>query len=295
MEFSNTPSFFHHGPSAATRLAVSVTLSLALLIGDSQFALMERSREGLSVVLYPLQWAVNVPLSAARHVGDFLVRQSELKAENDALKNRQLALAAQIVRLQAAERDLAELKRTNSLRVTRNDQGQIAEVLYTGRDPFSHKIIIDKGGDAGLSTGQPVLDEAGLIGQITRVQPLSAEVTLIIDKHQMVPVMVQRTGVRAILYGYGGGVEVRYLPPAADIKPGDLLQTSGIDGLYPAGLPVAKVTAVERGSGASFARITSLPLGGIDHGRFVLALPVRDAPPLIRPASAPAAATLPSG
>ncbi|MXR36454.1 rod shape-determining protein MreC [Craterilacuibacter sinensis] len=295
MEFSNTPSFFHHGPSPVARLAISVTLSLALLVGDSQFGLMERSREGLSVALYPLQQAVNLPVSAARHVGDFFVRQAELKTENDELKNRQLALAAQIVRLQAAERDLNELKKTNQLRISRNDQGQIAEVLYTGRDPFSHKIIIDKGEDAGLSTGQPVLDEAGLIGQVTRVQPLSAEVTLVTDKHQMVPVMIQRTGVRAILYGYGGGVEVRYLPPAADIKPGDLLQTSGIDGLYPAGLPVAKVTAVERGSGASFARITSTPLGGIDHGRFVLALPVRTVPAAVQPASAPATATPPPG
>ncbi|MCL6264130.1 rod shape-determining protein MreC [Craterilacuibacter sp. RT1T] len=295
MEFSNTPSFFHHGPSPATRLAISVTLSLALLVGDSQFGLMERSREGLSVVLYPLQQAVNLPLSAARHVGDFFVRQAELKTENDALKNRQLALAAQIVRLQAAERDLNELKNTNQLRISRNDQGQIAEVLYTGRDPFSHKIIIDKGEDAGLANGQPVIDEAGLIGQITRVQPLSAEVTLITDKHQMVPVMIQRTGVRAILYGYGGGVEVRYLPPAADIRAGDLLQTSGIDGLYPSGLPVARVSAVERSSGASFARITSKPLGGIDHGRFVLALPVRAVPAVIQPASAPATATPPPG
>lgn len=288
MEFANTPSFFRHGPSPLARLAISVTLSLTLLVSDSHFGLMERARDGLSVVLYPLQWAVNLPVAAVRHAGDFFVTQTELKRENDALKNRALVLSAEVARLQAAQRDLAELRTTAALRVQHNGQGQIAEVLYTGRDPFSHKIIIDQGDNAGLKNGQPVLDDSGLIGQVTRVQPLSAEVTLLTDKHQMVPVMIERNGVRAILYGYGGGIELRYLPQSADIRPGDRLVTSGIDGLYPSGIPVAKVGRVDRQSTNAFARVQTLPLGGIEHGRFVLVMPARDVPSPPPPVAAPA-------
>ncbi len=285
MEFANTPSFFRHGPSPAARLTVCVLLSLSLLVADSRFGLMERAREAVSVVLYPLQRAANLPVSAVRHLGELFVAQATLKEENDALKNHALEQKAEIDRLRAAQADLAELRKTHALSTSLGGGGQIAEVLYTGRDPFSHKIIVDKGEDAGLARGQPVTDEGGLVGQITRVQPLSAEVTLVTDKHQMVPVMLERTGVRAILYGYGGGVELRYLPMGADIRPGDRLLTSGIDGVYPPGLPVARVERVDRTSSNAFVRAITRPLGGLDHGRFVLVLPVRKLPPPPPPAA----------
>ena len=179
------------------------------------------------------------------------------------------------------------MRTLNQLKSVRQDASALAEILYSSRDPFSYKIIIDKGTDSHLEPGQPVVDDHGLIGQITRVQPLTAEVTLITDKTLMVPVMIQRTGLRAILYGYGGGVELRYLPSHADVKPGDLLITSGIDGLYPEGVPVAMVTRVERNPDTTFIRVTSFPTAGVDKGRFVLILnekthvPARPADPVV--------------
>ena len=167
----------------------------------------------------------------------------------------------------------------NGLRLGNAQGGKLGEVLYTARDPFSYKIIIDKGLDANISAGLPVVDERGLLGQVTRVQPLTAEVTLIIDKNQMVPVRNQRTGQRSLLYGYGGGVEVRYLPAAADIQPGDLLVTSGIDNLYSEGIPVARVTRVDRPAGASFARVLCQSIAGVQSSRYVLILPPRAAVP----------------
>ncbi|QEL57416.1 rod shape-determining protein MreC [Chromobacterium paludis] len=278
MDFANTPSFFRSGPPPAARLAISVAASLALLIGDSRYGLMEQAREALSLALYPVQRAVNLPAQAMRHVGDYLTSQTELKQENTALRERQLQMTAQLGRLQSLERELNELRQLNAIRAQRDDAAQIAETLYTGRDPFSYKIIIDKGADAKLQPGQPVVDARGLLGQITRVQPLTAEVTLIIDKNQMVPVMLERTGERAILYGYGGGVELRYLPQSSDVKENDKVVTSGLDGVYPEGIPVAMVTRVEHNAGAAFTRINTVPLAGVQQTRYVLALQAKPMP-----------------
>lgn len=287
MDFANTPSFFRSGPKPGTRLLLCALASIALLVGDSRYGLMEQARDGMSLVLYPLQRAVNLPLGMVRHVSDYFTVQADLKSENDQLRTRQLEMSARLARLETLERELNELRSLNAIKASRNDAAQLAETLYTGRDPFSYKIIIDKGADANLQPGQPVVDGHGLLGQITRVQPLTAEVSLIIDKNQMVPVMIARTGERAILYGYGGGVEIRYLPLHADVRENDMVVTSGIDGLYQEGTPVARVSKVERNAGAAFSRITTEPLAGVQQTRFVLVLqqkgqtPPRPAEPVV--------------
>lgn len=286
MNFATTPRFANQGLRPGAQLLLCILASLALIIGDSQFGLMDRTRDALSVVLYPVQRAVNMPLSAAAHIGEFFVSQAQLKQENAELRSRELAQSARLARLNTLEQELLQLKALNGLRLGNAQGGKLGEVLYTARDPFSYKIIIDKGQDANISAGLPVVDERGLLGQVTRVQPLTAEVTLIIDKNQMVPVRNQRTGQRSLLYGYGGGVEVRYLPAAADIQPGDLLVTSGIDNLYGEGIPVARVTRVDRPAGASFARVLCQSLAGVQSSRYVLILPPRSAIPP-RPAPAP--------
>jgi rod shape-determining protein MreC len=286
MNFANTPRFSNQGLRPGSQLLLCTLTSLALLVGDSQFGLMDRTRDALSVVLYPIQRAVNMPMAAAAHIGEFFITQTALKQENAELRSRELAQSARLARLTSLEQEVQQLKALNGLRTNSLQAGQLGEVLYTARDPFSYKIIIDKGLDAKLAAGLPVVDERGLLGQVTRVQPLTAEVTLIIDKNQMVPVVNQRTGQRSLLYGYGGGVEVRYLPAAADIQPGDLLVTSGIDGLYSEGIPVARVTRVDRPAGASFARVLCQSIAGVQSSRYVLVLPPRAAMPP-RPAPAP--------
>ncbi|WP_189531876.1 rod shape-determining protein MreC [Paludibacterium paludis] len=286
MDFANNPSFIRQGPSPAARLALCAALSVTLLISDSQFGLMEQVRQGLSVAFYPLQRAVNMPVTAARAVSDFFTTQASLQADNNALRNRHLAMAARLQRLETLEHDYETLRQLNHLKSARRDAGELAEVLYTGRDPFSYKIIIDKGEDAKLRPGQPVVDEQGLIGQVTRVQPLTAEVTLVVDKTLMIPVMLQRTGARAILYGYGGGVDVRYLPVHADVQSGDLFVTSGIDGLYPEGIPVARISRVDRNGDTAFIRLAAVPVAGVQRGRYVMVLDEKAHVPA-RPAEPP--------
>lgn len=291
MNFANTPSFANQGLQPGSRLLLCVLASLALLIGDSQYGLMEKARDAVSVVLYPLQRAANVPLNLTVQVGDYFTAQATLKRENDALRERDLIQSSHLMRMSSLEKELQQLRRLNALATQPSHAGVVAEVLYTGRDPFSYRLIIDKGSDSGIASGQAVIDENGLIGQVTRVQPLSAEVTQVINRNFTVPVMIERTGHRALLYGFGGGVEVRYLPISTDIRENDLLVTSGIDGVYLQGIPVARVKQIDRLGGAAFARVRSEAIAGVQSSRFVVIMPNRH-PPLAAvaaPAVAPAA------
>ncbi|HEX7249859.1 MAG TPA: rod shape-determining protein MreC, partial [Burkholderiales bacterium] len=158
-----------------------------------------------------------------------------------------------------------------------------AEVLYASRDPYAHKIFIDRGQVHDVRPGSPVTDEAGVIGQVTRVHPLLSEVTLLTDQDQAIPVQVVRSGLRAVAFGSGpsGTLELRFMAANAEIQNGDRLVTSGIDGTYPPGLPVATVVRIERDAELSFARVVCKPAGGVDSGRFVLVLDTgpRTAPP----------------
>jgi len=149
-----------------------------------------------------------------------------------------------------------------------------AEVLYSGRDPFTQKLFVDKGDAAGVQMGQAVIDDVGVVGQVTRVFPYMAEVTLVTDKDHAVPVKVERSGVRSVMYGAGTArlPELRFLSPNAEIQPGDRLVTSGIDGTYPPGLAVAQVSSVERETGQMFARVTCKPVAGVDASQHLLIL-----------------------
>ena len=288
MNFANTPSFATHGLQPGARLFLCVLTSLALMIGDSQYGLMEKARDAISVVLYPLQRAANVPLNLSMQVSDFFTAQAALQQENDMLRQRDLVRASHLIRMTALEQELNQLRQLNALSATPSHAGIVAEVLYTGRDPFSYRIIIDKGSNNGLANGQAVIDEHGLVGQVGRVQPLTAEINLVINNHYIVPVMIERTGQRALLYGFGGGLEVRYLPISTDIKSGDLLVTSGVDGLYLQGIPVARVTQIDRLSGAAFARVHSQAVAGVQSSRFVMVMPNRQLP-AVPPLSTPPA------
>ena len=138
--------------------------------------------------------------------------------------------------------------------------------FYGARDPFSHKVFIDKGSQEGIAAGEAVVDDRGVIGQVTRVFPLQSEVTLISDKDQPVPVQVVRNGLRAVVFGAGEGLlELRFLSANADVQNGDVLVTSGLDGVFLPGLPVAKVVRVERDNVYAFARVLCQPAGGVDQ------------------------------
>jgi rod shape-determining protein MreC len=268
------PPFFHRGPSPLTRLAFFGLLSLALLFTDTRYRYLENVRQAVGAALYPLQRAVQWPGEAASYAATYFVAQRSLADDNATLKQELLAEAPAIQDYQVLQQENARLRALLEVGQRFHGATTAAEVLYTGRDPFTQKLFVDKGESAGVQPGQAVIDEVGVIGQVTRVFPYMAEITLVTDKDYAVPVRVERSGVRSVLYGAGTGrlPELRFLSPNSEIQAGDRLVTSGIDGTYPAGLAVAQVVSVERETGQIFARVICKPLAGVDKSSHVLIL-----------------------
>jgi len=268
------PPFFKRGPAPLVRLFFFASLSLALLVLDARFRYAEGLRGVLALAAYPLQRAATAPVDFLRTVGDYFSTQAQLFEDNAALRAKNLALAQAAQRYETAEAESAQLRRLIGAAEKLEVKSTPAEILYAGRDPYSHKIFINLGERQGVKPGSPVADEAGVLGQVTRVHPLLSEVTLITDQDHVVPVQVVRNGLRAIAFGGGpsGMLELRFTAGNAEIQNGDRLVTSGIDGIYPAGLPVATVVRIERDAEHSFARVICRPAAGVDRGRFVLVL-----------------------
>jgi rod shape-determining protein MreC len=213
-----------------------------------------------------------MPGDALGWVGGYFVSLRELSEDNVALKRQSVEHAAASQAFAATQEENARLRALLAMRTRFPAGAKAVEVLYTGRDPFAQKLFVDKGTDADVQAGEAVIDADGVIGQVTRVYPYMAEVTLVTDKDHAVPVQVQRSGVRSVLYGSGAGrpPELRFMAPSADIQVGDVLVTSGLDGTYPPGLAVARVATLERETGQIFARIACTPLAGVDRSEHLL-------------------------
>ena len=248
-------------------------LSIALLFADTRFRYLESLRQVVAIALYPLQRAVEMPGEAFSYVGDYFSSKRQLADENARLKQQVVeASTAQASALLEAEN--ARLKSLLDIERRYRNAAIAVEVLYMGRDPFTQKLFVNKGADAGVNAGDAVVDELGVVGQVTRTYPLMAEVTLVTDRDHAVPVKIERTGIRSVLFGNGTGrsPELRFTAPSADIKVGDRLLTSGIDGTYPPGLAVAEVIDIDRDTGQMFARISCRPLAGVDRSQYLLVL-----------------------
>jgi len=267
------PPLFHQGPSALTRLMVFSAVALFLMAADTRFAVTRPLRSALSILLLPLERALEMPVQALHSSGEYVggLRQAQADlGKSQALLTAQSAKAARVDTLIAENNRLRTLL---DLRPALTVKSQAAEVLYEASDPFSRKIFIDRGLSQGVVPGSPVIDEAGVLGQVTRVYPLSSEVTLLIDKEAAIPVLNTRTHQRSAAFGAdGAAMELRFMAGNADVKVGDVLQTSGVDGIYPPGLDVARVVKVDPRADSSFARIALAPTASADGVRHVLVL-----------------------
>lgn len=268
------PPFFKRGPAPLVRLAFFGSLSLALLVLDARFRYTEGLRSVLALAVYPLQRAATTPFALAERVSGYFASQERLREENAALRAKLLEATLAARRGEAALAEAAELRRLAGAADRIEQKSASAEILYSGRDPYARRVFIDRGTRHGIRPGSPVVDDAGVVGQVTRAHAMVAEVTLLTDKDQAIPVQVVRNGLRAIAFGGGasGLLELRYMAANAEIQNGDRLVTSGIDGTYPAGLPVATVVRIERDAAHTFATILCQPAAGVERGRHVLVL-----------------------
>jgi len=269
------PPFFRQGYSALTKLVFCSALALFLMVADTRLPIVATLRMALATALAPLQLALLVPVELVSGGSDYLRGLRQALHDEDSAR-RQLALQAERVAL--AERLAIEngrLRGLLELAPTLTVRSQAAEVQYEAADPYSRKLFINRGAAQGLLVGSPVVNEAGVLGQVTRLYQLSAEVTLLTDKDAAIPIINTRTQQRGAAYGglaKGSAMELRFVAANADVREGDLLHTSGVDGIYPAGLAVAKVMLVERQAEGGFARVTLAPAATADGVRHVLVL-----------------------
>jgi rod shape-determining protein MreC len=291
------PPFFRQGPSALTKLSFCSALALFLMVADARFTLTHSVRATVATMLYPLQRTLLVPVEVLAGGRDYFSGLSQALAAEQAARSDLTRQAERALRADHLALENTRLRALLELRPTLNVRAQAAELLYEAADPYSRKVIIDRGVTHNVVPGSPVINEAGVLGQVTRVYLQSSEVTLLIDRDAAIPVLNSRTQVRSAAFGgvtgAGGPLEMRFMAGNADVQVGDVLTTSGIDGVYPAGLPVAKVTAIDRKVDSGFARITLAPTAVADGVRHVLVLEPTGVqlPPRPQAASEPAPAT----
>jgi rod shape-determining protein MreC len=279
------PPFFRQGPSALSKLTFFSALALFLMVADARFELAKPLRSAVATVLYPVQWLVMRPVlltqGAAQHFETVKTSQA-----NEEAARRKLDLQSQRAnQVEQLTLENSRLRQLLALRERVSTPAQAAQVLYDAADPYTRKVIIDRGALEGILAGSPVLDETGVLGQVTRVYPMLSEVTLVTDRDQAIPVLNTRSGERGVAFGdpvlRASALELRYMAANADVQVGDLLTTSGVDGVYPPGLPVARVQKIERRVDSAFARISCAPLAlvaGVSHVMVLKPLSAQVAP-----------------
>ena len=245
------------------------------MVADVRFGVTQPLRAALSVALYPVQWLAMRPQVLMEYTGEYMQERDVAQASEREARQELLVQARRSGQVEQLALENKQLRELLSLSKRLDTKGIAAEVLYDAADPYTRKLIIDKGMTHGVKASSPVMDEHGILGQVTHVLPLVSEVTLVTDREHSIPVLNTRTGARGVAYGESGGaplLELRFMATNADIEVGDLLSTSGVDGIYPAGVMVGKVTKVERRAETAFARILCEPLGHVQGARHVMVL-----------------------
>ena len=289
------PPFFRQGQSALSKLTICSALAVFLMVADVRFGLTQPIRAVVASVLYPFQWLVQKPVDWASLAASYLRDLRTAQQDVDATQRKLAQLSARANQVEQLAQENTRLRRLLALRERLQATGQPAQVLYDAADPYSRKVIIDQGLVHGIVAGSPVIDESGVLGQVTRVFASVSEVSLVTDRDQAIPVLNTRTGTRGVAFGdvasSGASLELRYTSANADVQPGDILSTSGVDGVYPPGLQVARVEKVERRVDSAFARISLQPVALVTGAMHVMVLRPVSVDVAARPPAEPVAAT----
>ncbi|WP_448109868.1 rod shape-determining protein MreC [Pseudomonas azerbaijanoccidentalis] len=263
---------FTKGPSLGVRLLVLVVLSVALMVVDARFTLLKPVRSQMSLVLMQSYWITDLPQRLWQGVASQFGSRTELVAENEKLKSENLLLQGRMQKLASLTEQNVRLRELLNSSALVNEKVEVAELIGMDPNPFTHRIIINKGERDGVVLGQPVLDARGLMGQVVELMPYTSRVLLLTDSTHSIPVQVNRNGLRAIASGTGNPerLELRHVADTADIKEGDLLVSSGLGQRFPAGYPVATVKEVIHDSGQPFAIVRAVPTAALNRSRYLL-------------------------
>ena len=254
------------------RLLVLAVLSVALMVVDARFTLLKPVRSQMSLVLMESYWITDLPQRLWQGVASQFGSRTELVAENEKLKTENLLLQGRMQKLAALTEQNVRLRELLNSSALVNEKVEVAELIGMDPNPFTHRIIINKGERDGVVLGQPVLDARGLMGQVVELMPYTSRVLLLTDTTHSIPVQVNRNGLRAIASGTGNPerLELRHVADTADIKEGDLLVSSGLGQRFPAGYPVATVKEVIHDSGQPFAIVRAVPTAALNRSRYLL-------------------------
>ncbi|MET1079218.1 MAG: rod shape-determining protein MreC [Pseudomonas sp.] len=263
---------FAKGPSLGVRLLVLVVLSVVLMVVDARFESLKPVRSQLGLVMTPFYWLADLPVRLWEGVTQQFNSRSELLGENEKLKAEALLMQRRLQKLATLTEQNVRLRELLNSAALVDEKVLVGELIGVDPNPFTHRILIDKGEKDGVFLGQPVLDARGLMGQVVEVMPYSARVLLLTDTTHSIPVQVNRNGLRAIASGTGNPerLELRHVADTADIKEGDLLVSSGMGQRFPSGYPVATVTEVIHDSGQPFAIVRAMPTAALNRSRYVL-------------------------
>ena len=268
MQGHGTIRLFKRGPAAEVRLLVYVVLALSMMVVDVHWRVLEPARQAVSVVLYPMQRLVMFPRDLMSGIDNWTNAATLARREKEALQRQRIELAQVTTHAAQLTAENRQLRRLLNVAEQVRETSVAVEILYEPANSYARHLVFNKGSSSGIAPGMPVIDEGGVVGQIVRVTPFTSEAALVTDDRVSVPVQLLRNGLRSIAFGGNitGKVEVRYLTADSDVKQGDVLVTSGVGGLFPAGLPVAEIDLVRHDGATGFAVAEATPLS--HPGRF---------------------------
>ena len=261
-----SPAFFVRGASAFSRMVFYCALSIVIMAMDARLNYLSQVRQAFIGALHPFEMMANAPSEWVRDVKKYFSAHNQLVQENYALKQQAFEHKVMLQRLSTIQAENVHLRSLLNGNIPIQPKAILGEISHTGRDPFTSVVVVNRGSQHNIKAGQAVVDSKGVVGQVTRVYPFSSEVTLITDKDLSIPIQIERNQLRAIAFGEGNNtLDIPYLPTNVDIKEGDKLVTSGIDGIYPSGLAVATVTKIQQNPDSPFAKIICMPIAEVTN------------------------------
>ena len=256
----------------STKFLILLCFSVALMLVDARFDVLKPVRSQLGMVLTPLYWLGDLPVRTWSSAEQVFASRSDLLSENEQLRADALLMQRRLQKLATLTEQNIRLRELLNSSALIDDRVLVAELIGIDPNPYTHRVLVNKGSNSGVTLGQPVLDARGVMGQVVEVMPYSSRVLLITDSNHSIPVQVNRNGLRAIATGTGNldVIELRYVTDTADIREGDLLVTSGMGQRFPVGYPVAVVSEVRRDTGQTFTQVKALPAANLNNSRHLL-------------------------